>query len=263
MRMRTAYVVPALLLTLALVGCALTAEPVPEPIPTTPSEPTPEPIADTPPPARPAPTETPAPQTGTSPLPEPGLSPISPLPGPPMPAASAAVAYLADELGITPQEVTVLASEPVEWADASLGCPQPGMMYAQVITPGYSFLLDAAGKQYKVHTDLTGQSVIVCQPGSGDLNDPEVAFRRLLAHLIQTAPGLGLDQQEAWTDQDITKAATMGTHTWAWRSGEWTLEMTFHAVPMPDYESVLFHQQAGTAWSGTLQANGQVTRRGD
>jgi hypothetical protein len=163
MKMRTTCVVPALLLILALMGCALTAEPVPEPIPITRSEPTPEPIADTPPPTRPAPTETPMPQPGTSPLPEPGMSPISPLPGPPMPAASAAVAYLADELGITPQEVTVLASEQVEWSDASLGCPQPGMMYAQVVTPGYSFLLDAAGEQYKVHTDLTGQSVIVCQ----------------------------------------------------------------------------------------------------
>jgi hypothetical protein len=250
MEMRTAYVVPALLLILALVGCAPTTEPTPEPIPTSP------------PPTWPAPTKTPAPQPDTSPLPEPGTSPISPLPSPPTPAAAAG-AYLASELGITPQEVTVLTSEPVEWPDASLGCPQPGMMYAQVITPGYSFLLDAAGKQYTIHTDLTGQSVIVCQPESGDLNDPKVAFRRLLAHLIQTAPDLGLDQQEAWTHQDITKAATVGTTTWAWRSGEWTLEMTFHEIPMPDYESVLFHQQAGTVWSGTLQANGQITRHGD
>ena len=263
MKMRSLYFVFALLLIIALVGCAPTAEPTSEPIPTTPSEPTPEPTVDTPPPTRPAPTETPAPQPGTSPLPKPGMSPISPLPRPPMSAASAAVAHLANELGITPQEVTVLTSDPVEWADASLGCPQPGMMYAQVVTPGYSFVMDAAGKQYKVHTDLTGQSVIVCQPESGDLNDPQVAFRRLLAHLIQTAPDLGLNQQEAWTHQDITKAATVGTTTWAWRSGEWTLEMTFHAVPMPDYESVLFHQQAGTLWRGTLQANGQVTHGGD
>ena len=119
MTLRTAYLVSALLLILALVGCAPTAEPTPAPIPTTP----PQPTADTPPPTRPAPTETPAPQPGTSPVPEPGMSPISPLPSPPAPAAAAAVAYLANELGITPQEVTVLASEPVEWADASLGCP--------------------------------------------------------------------------------------------------------------------------------------------
>lgn len=98
MKMRIAYIVPAMLLILALVGCTPTAEPTPEPIPTTP----PQPTADTPLPIRPAPAETPAPQPGTSPLPEPGLSPISPLPGPPMPAAAAAVAYLADELVITP-----------------------------------------------------------------------------------------------------------------------------------------------------------------
>ena len=160
MRLRTAYVVPGLLLILALVGCTPIAELTPEPIPTTP----PQPTADAPPPTRPAPAETPARQPGTSPLPEPRTSPISPLPSPPAPAAAAAVAHLADELGITPQEVTVLASEPVEWSDTSLGCPQPGMMYAQVITPGYSFLLDAAGEHYEVHTDLTGQSVVICQP---------------------------------------------------------------------------------------------------
>ena len=263
MKMRSLHFVFALLLIIALMGCTPTAEPTPEPIPITPPEPPSEPSADTPPPTRPATTETPAPQPGTSPLPKPGMSPISPLPRPPMPAASAAVAYLADELGITPQEVTILASDPVEWADASLGCPQPGMMYAQVVTPGYSFLLDAAGEHYEVHTDLIGQSAVMCRPGTGDLGDPEAAFRYLLAHLIQTAPGLDLDQQEAWTHQDITKAATVGTKTWAWRSGEWTLEMTFHEIPMPDYESVLFHQQTGTVWSGTLQANGQVKRQGD
>jgi hypothetical protein len=100
------------------------------------------------------------------------MSPISPLPTPSTPALIAAVAHLAAELDISPEEVNALSSEPVEWPDASLGCPQPGMMYAQVVTPGYLFLLEAAGEQYEVHTDLTGQSVVVCQPDSGDLSDP-------------------------------------------------------------------------------------------
>jgi hypothetical protein len=169
------------------------------------------------------------------------------------------VTYLAAELDVTSEEVAMLSSEPVEWPDTSLGCPQPGEMYAQVITPGYRFLLQAKGQEYEVHTDQTGQSVVICQPASGSLSDPQAAFQVLLAHLIQTYPGFGLDQQRGWVKQDITKAGTVGTSTWAWRGGEWTLEMSFPIVPQPAYENVLFHQQAGTVWLGTLEADGQVT----
>ena len=232
------------LLVLALAACGPQPQPTPEAVPAAPVRPSPESAL---------------PEPDASPLPQPGMSPISPLPVPPTPALTAAVAHLAAELDISPEEVNALSSEPVEWPDASLGCPQPGMMYAQVVTPGYLFLLEAAGEQYEVHTDLAGQSVVVCQPDSGDLSDPEAAFQVLLAHLMQTAPGFGLDQQGEWTQQDITKAAVVGISTWAWRSGEWTLEMTFPAVPQPAYESVLFHQRAGTVWRGTLEAGGQVT----
>jgi hypothetical protein len=147
----------SLLLALALVACGPRSQPTPE----TPTSPTAEPATSEP--AQPTPSD--------SPLPTPPQSPLSPPPTPPAhatPAASAAVAYLAAELGVSPDEVTVLSSEPVEWSDASLGCPEPGMMYAQVITPGYRFVLQAQGQEYEVHTDRTGQNVVLCQPGEGD-----------------------------------------------------------------------------------------------
>lgn len=110
----------------------------------------------------------PQPTTDESPLPGPGVSPLSPLPTPLADSvASAAVAHLAAELEVPPEAVTILSSEAVEWPDASLGCPQPGMMYAQVVSPGYRFLMEVAGEQYDVHTDQTGQSVVICQPASG------------------------------------------------------------------------------------------------
>ncbi len=43
---------------------------------------------------------------------------------------------LARRLGLAPEAIRLVSVEAVEWSDASLGCPQPGMMYAQVITPG-------------------------------------------------------------------------------------------------------------------------------
>ena len=133
----------ALLLTLALAACGTHPQPTPEHEvdPSTPTQPTP----------------------GKSPLPEPAQSPLSPLPTPPENlVAAAAVAYLSAELDLSPEEITVLSYESVQWRDTSLGCPQPGMMYAQVITAGYRFRLEAAGEQYNVHTDQTGQSIIIC-----------------------------------------------------------------------------------------------------
>lgn len=79
-------------------------------------------------------------------------------PGP----VAAAIRTLAEKLGVPVGEVTVTAWEPVDWPDASLGCPEPGMMYAQVITPGYQVMLEAQGKIHRVHTDRSGQRIILC-----------------------------------------------------------------------------------------------------
>jgi hypothetical protein len=52
--------------------------------------------------------------------------------------------------------------EAVDWSDTSLGCPEPGMAYAQVITPGYLIVLGAAGQTYEYHTD-EHSSVVLCR----------------------------------------------------------------------------------------------------
>jgi hypothetical protein len=38
----------------------------------------------------------------------------------------------------------ILAVEAVNWPDAALGCPQPDMIYAAVITPGYRVVIATA-----------------------------------------------------------------------------------------------------------------------
>jgi len=262
--MKTRYLLLLTFLVLTLSACG--PRPTAETVPGTPEEPAP--AEATPPQEDVGPSPEPQPglptRPGESPLPQPGLSPISPLPAPAAPALSAATRFLADQLGIPAEEVTIVSSEAVEWPDASLGCPQPGMTYAQVLTPGYLFRLRAAGAEYELHTDATGQSVVTCEPTSSGLNNdpqatPEAAFRALLAWLTGTFPGFGLDQQREWAYQDISKEAVVGSSTGAWRSGEWTLEMTFPAVPEPAYESVLFHQRAGTVWRGTLEPDGRVS----
>ena len=68
---------------------------------------------------------------------------------------------LGQRLDLAPETIRLLSLEKVEWPDASLGCPKPGMMYAQVITPGFKVVLEAQGQTYEYHTDAA-QSVVLC-----------------------------------------------------------------------------------------------------
>ena len=66
---------------------------------------------------------------------------------------------LADSAGCDAQAIQVVGVEEMEWSDSSLGCPKPGMMYMQVITPGYRVTLEHDGQRYTFHTDLTHRVV--------------------------------------------------------------------------------------------------------
>ncbi len=57
---------------------------------------------------------------------------------------------LADARGFDATEIRVISTEPRDFADGSLDCPQPGAAYAQVITPGYRVLLEANGRRFDV-----------------------------------------------------------------------------------------------------------------
>jgi hypothetical protein len=81
------------------------------------------------------------------------------------PSASGDTAWLtaaiADDLGVAPETVQVVGMEPRNWPDTSLGCPQPDMLYAQVVTPGYLVLVDVSGERIEYHTDERG-TVVRC-----------------------------------------------------------------------------------------------------
>jgi hypothetical protein len=72
-----------------------------------------------------------------------------------------AITDAAGRTGVDPSTVTLVAIEAREWSDASLGCPKPGQFYAQVITPGFLILVEAAGQRFEYHTDL-GRRVELC-----------------------------------------------------------------------------------------------------
>jgi glucose/arabinose dehydrogenase len=74
--------------------------------------------------------------------------------------ADEAATVLTKTLNVSPEDVTILEIQRVEWRDASLGCPKPGMMYAQVITPGYLVKAEVNGEEQMVHMNEKGHGVV-------------------------------------------------------------------------------------------------------
>ena len=96
-------------------------------------------------------------------------SPASPTTMPPAatptaePAAVQAVRReLAGRLGVAVSRLKAVSVEPVAWPDASLGCPQEGYAYAQVVTPGYRVVMEHNGQRYTYHTNATASLVVTC-----------------------------------------------------------------------------------------------------
>jgi hypothetical protein len=81
-----------------------------------------------------------------------------------LPVVDLARQQLADSLSCDPQSVDIVSVEEMEWSDSSLGCPQPGMMYMQVITPGYRVTLEHNGQRYTFHTDRTRRAIRCDRP---------------------------------------------------------------------------------------------------
>jgi len=59
--------------------------------------------------------------------------------------------HLAQRLAIDTDQIDVKGVEPTEFPDASLGVPEPGKSYAQVITPGYIINLIVSGRVFRYH----------------------------------------------------------------------------------------------------------------
>ncbi|HQE93434.1 MAG TPA: hypothetical protein PLH19_10435 [Anaerolineae bacterium] len=72
---------------------------------------------------------------------------------------------VAEQVQIAPAELTLVSTEEVVWPDASLGCPQAGKMYAQVLTPGWrTVFTDTAGHTYNVHMPENPKLFVICTP---------------------------------------------------------------------------------------------------
>lgn len=97
---------------------------------------------------------------------------IAPAPGKPdltrMPQAGlfleAAVMDASERSGVAQEAVEVVSVEPMTWPNTSLGCPEEGLAYAEVITEGSLITLEVGGETFTYHTAGSGEYVL-CEDG--------------------------------------------------------------------------------------------------
>ena len=81
---------------------------------------------------------------------------------PPDTVIQAALDAASAELGVPADNLLVVMTAQRDWSDSSLGCPEPGRVYAQVITPGFIVTIDTDNlvTEIEVHTDRGSRAVI-------------------------------------------------------------------------------------------------------
>lgn len=79
------------------------------------------------------------------------------------PAQRIAISTLAENLGITPEEIKLISTEAVDWPDSCLGIVTEGVSCAQAITSGFRVILEANGKQVEFRTN---QDATIVRPAT-------------------------------------------------------------------------------------------------
>jgi hypothetical protein len=88
-------------------------------------------------------------------------------------AADQARAEAARQLRAQASEFTVVAIEPTEWSDSSLGCRKPNAPYKEVISNGYTVVLERQGKRHQVN--VAGSRAVLCDQATrlrGTVREP-------------------------------------------------------------------------------------------
>ena len=84
-----------------------------------------------------------------------------------------AKADLAGRLGVSSDAIAVLIVQEVDWPDASAGCPQPDMVYSQVITNGSRIVFQYDGSSYFYHS-VGGSDPFFCAIPSDPVPGSEI-----------------------------------------------------------------------------------------
>jgi len=102
------------------------------------------------------------------------------------PAQIAALTHLSETLNLPADQINLVSIEAVTWPDGCLGVQKMGVMCTQALVKGFKIIFEADGKEYEVHTNETGSSVVLAS-GQEANNLIETTL------IKQLAGNLGLD----------------------------------------------------------------------
>jgi hypothetical protein len=105
-------------------------------------------------------------------------------------AADQARAEAARQLRAEASEFAVVTIEPAQWSDSSLGCRKPSSMYTDVVSTGYTVVLERQGKRH--HVNVAGTRAVMCEPTT-----------RLSGTVRGPMPARGLDRVTTLARQDL------------------------------------------------------------
>jgi hypothetical protein len=104
----------------------------------------------------------------------------------PTPALQAKIEFATQDAARRTQldasRLRVTLAEAVTWPDGSLGCPQPGMEYSQVLVAGFRIRILAGATTLEYHASVRGQPFLCPEdriqgPASRDPSDDARARR--------------------------------------------------------------------------------------
>lgn len=78
--------------------------------------------------------------------------------------AHTVVGLHAQNFSVDQETITVLSSDEVTWSSGALGCPQPGMMYTTVLSPGFRVLIEQGGTEFAYHAGKNGEFFLCENP---------------------------------------------------------------------------------------------------
>jgi hypothetical protein len=67
-----------------------------------------------------------------------------------------AQSLLADQIGVSAEEIKIISMEEVEWTDSCFGLGGAAEMCAAEMTSGWRVIFDANGQRYEVRSNKTG-----------------------------------------------------------------------------------------------------------
>jgi hypothetical protein len=159
--------------------------------------------------------------------------PVEASANPAAPLVALAKEDLVQRLGLGVDQIEVQSVTPADFPDASLGVPEPGQVYAQVITPGYVIELTVADQTYRYHAS-SERVVAVSDDETQSSNDRitidgvQVTEARVTVHGTSTLPDGTCLSAELWADGEpqawwpVDACAQIG-------QGEWELVVPLEA----------------------------------